>query len=957
MVFSSNMTTTDCHDLQENPRSKCSEGCIGPVPFLRVGTSPASSSTSRRIQIGGGEPPGRSIKHTPGAGRLELQPEGRKLLQDLAVLPANTSLVFALGGSRVGKSTVGNRLLRLQDVEVVSSPEQGAAGVVSTPEDRRAPAYKDDARPDAGANDPRAGANNGFYVGHGFRHVTQGVDLAARFFPQEQKMLLYFDCEGSYHPAGSTAGNATNLGLVGLVAYCVADWIMSVTMGSFDERDIESLALLTNLAKAHVWQPPARGATSRSNQEELRPGLLLLVNSPRFHELEAEPEKVLGSILRGANNAFSDVAGSHSTAKGQDDLVLNTPRRHARESLSQEFADVRIMGLPNNQAKKETSSANHVEPDKLSELRRWLLFVDESESSTSKSSTRSGGRHWSSGFEILRYIELVVEALNAGWSKSASPSSTLDGVSTPSPARLFRPASAVDTVARELHLEPLADKLSEEFVAGARSAKTRTANSALPLGGVLLARLTQRAMADYDAAATSIKASSAAKATVRSNLSRTLKRLAGSFDDAGAVLAKPPTKDTSAGESTASPRYCDLDNLLTSRSSCPKGAAVASGYGASKTSVMTTSAGDHETASKETRFSKETTTSGALSIDPIFEANSPTTPTSHISHAYYSSTTTIGGPALLGGGHAGLEDESRGEQRGVDMISSSTTAVGRAPTTITDHQPQVHDSHQPLPPTPEAKRLKKYALELEARVEAHAEEERVEIDRLVAKLHSTVEASSTLCGTSTHLHGQEDDPSPKFLTNENDSAVTKSAAAGAAPNSVLSSAAFGWKKIPPSLISIADQVDGLGRRMSQTISRMNRDDKHDFLQRRATEMLAASAETIHESHSSAELQRIHSEALAVRKDFGYLETQLTAAGEKLMQSADAMDSRLGDVESVLRDATHARKEMASRLERTLQSHAEGLREMLDAERQDRLERAEMTQRMVAAVSHWLSTTE
>ena len=116
--------------------------------------------------------PAALIRVGAASGSLEMQPPGRELLQSLPNFP--TTIVFAVGGSRAGKSSVGNELL---------------------------------------------GRRINFPVGHGFQHVTDGVDVGAFVDEQGQRILLYCDCEGSFHPTGSRS-NAHGFGPMGLLASC-----------------------------------------------------------------------------------------------------------------------------------------------------------------------------------------------------------------------------------------------------------------------------------------------------------------------------------------------------------------------------------------------------------------------------------------------------------------------------------------------------------------------------------------------------------------------------------------------------------------------------------------------------------------------------------------------------------------------------------------------------------------
>ena len=163
------------------------------------------------------------------------------MLQRLPAYPA--TIVFAVGSSRAGKSTIGNELLG----GVTGSEnhhhhnhqsENGSGNLV-----KETPAFA------------------GFNIGHSFNPVTDGVDVAALVDSEKQRILLYCDCEGSFHPTGGKSCNAFDLGAIGLLAYCCADWLMHVSLGNIDERDVENLAYLASAAKKHVVAPRSSSGT------------------------------------------------------------------------------------------------------------------------------------------------------------------------------------------------------------------------------------------------------------------------------------------------------------------------------------------------------------------------------------------------------------------------------------------------------------------------------------------------------------------------------------------------------------------------------------------------------------------------------------------------------------------------------------------------------------------------
>lgn len=122
-----------------------------------------------------------------------------------------------------------------------------------------------------GSNSARGGGGDnsphGFETGGSFDPVTTGVDVAIRPLP-DGGALIVGDCEGAFHLCGS-AQSARGFGALGVIAYSLSSTLVHVSMGSIDERDIESLgSLAAAIAPGHRAGP--------------MPSLLLLVNGARF---------------------------------------------------------------------------------------------------------------------------------------------------------------------------------------------------------------------------------------------------------------------------------------------------------------------------------------------------------------------------------------------------------------------------------------------------------------------------------------------------------------------------------------------------------------------------------------------------------------------------------------------------------------------------------------------------
>ena len=125
--------TKDSETVHASTGASSSEVVLPPSPLVRVHHGGSSSS-----------------------GSVELVSE---TVAQLASLEGPFVMVFALGGSRNGKSTLGNHLLKM---------------------DKRESAKK-------------------FQVGHTFEPVTAGIDISVAKLASG-KYIVYGDCEGSYHP-------------------------------------------------------------------------------------------------------------------------------------------------------------------------------------------------------------------------------------------------------------------------------------------------------------------------------------------------------------------------------------------------------------------------------------------------------------------------------------------------------------------------------------------------------------------------------------------------------------------------------------------------------------------------------------------------------------------------------------------------------------------------------------
>eukprot|EP00746_Dinoflagellata_sp_MGD_P166155 gnl/MRDRNA2_/MRDRNA2_95866_c0_seq1.p1 gnl/MRDRNA2_/MRDRNA2_95866_c0~~gnl/MRDRNA2_/MRDRNA2_95866_c0_seq1.p1 ORF type:complete len:681 (+),score=133.88 gnl/MRDRNA2_/MRDRNA2_95866_c0_seq1:52-2094(+) len=241
--------------MESSAESHCT-GIVGPAPLLRHGGSPG------------------------GVQRLILEPQGLELLRH-AVAPVH--VVFAVGGSRCGKSTLGNAL---------AFGEKGPGD-------------------DCGS----------FVTGDTFEPVTTGVDMVLR--PLEGGgTFVYCDCEGAFHPFGS-ANSARGFGVLGLVAYFLSSTLMHVSMGTIDERDLEALGFLAARCAEGLFPS---GSPPRADP----PRLVLLVNGARFPFDEA----AANALLRPPAHAGELEAGL-------------SPRSTTRRAIAEGFSGSTVLeGLP-----------------------------------------------------------------------------------------------------------------------------------------------------------------------------------------------------------------------------------------------------------------------------------------------------------------------------------------------------------------------------------------------------------------------------------------------------------------------------------------------------------------------------------------------------------------------------------------------------------------------------------
>ncbi|CAD7939454.1 unnamed protein product, partial [Amoebophrya sp. A120] len=457
--------------------------------------------------------PAPLLRATTGE-KLELQEAGCELLRLLDdAAAANKSednevqVVFAIGGSRVGKSSVGNAVLGFEK-------------------------------------------DRGFRVGHGFQHVTVGVDVAARverifevehknrhdlyrqdhdhLLPSKTRTLIYCDCEGSFHPTGSP-GNYAEYGLLELVAYCTGDWLLPITMGNLDERDLENLSFLANTARQFV----------KFSTNAKRPRLLVAVNAPRFPELEEDVAGVLAPL-------FGGVA---------DEILTKSPRRLSRATIRGEFADpLEFCSLPRIEVPSEVEQGfqqkrslidrcEEVFREKYACLRQQL-FVEKQEdhnklgsrnpnNRTAANKSVPRGTKWRSGAEVALFLEQVVRDIN---DKSSGR---------------IRPEGAADRVCKELHLEPLVERLLAEYVAELQQCAEQDGGP----NALRQARVTQEKMVLFDKTVADFTATSGLKASVRSRLTRELRKAAEMVAASYVAAAREPCSPSgSTGKDTAALR-------------------------------------------------------------------------------------------------------------------------------------------------------------------------------------------------------------------------------------------------------------------------------------------------------------------------------------------------------------------------------------------------------------------
>mmetsp|Transcript_9274 Transcript_9274/g.16867 ORF Transcript_9274/g.16867 Transcript_9274/m.16867 type:complete len:719 (-) Transcript_9274:5-2161(-) len=191
-------------------------------------------------------------------GRLQLQQKGLALLRKAG---APVHVVFAIGGSRCGKSTAGNALIFGLD---------------------------------------SSGCRAGFETGSSFDPVTNGIDVAVKPLPGGGALVVA-DCEGAFHICGSSQ-SARGFGSLGVLAYHLSSTVLHVSMGSIDERDIEVLGHLAASAGLRIedssdlpdpTDDSATQARAALSPPLVAPSLLLLVNAARFDLGDAVARRLL----------------------------------------------------------------------------------------------------------------------------------------------------------------------------------------------------------------------------------------------------------------------------------------------------------------------------------------------------------------------------------------------------------------------------------------------------------------------------------------------------------------------------------------------------------------------------------------------------------------------------------------------------------------------------------------
>eukprot|EP00927_Polykrikos_kofoidii_P028513 TRINITY_DN24887_c0_g1_i1.p1 TRINITY_DN24887_c0_g1~~TRINITY_DN24887_c0_g1_i1.p1 ORF type:complete len:745 (+),score=116.21 TRINITY_DN24887_c0_g1_i1:182-2416(+) len=295
------------------------------------------------------------VRHTEDGG-FALQPEGLSLLRTAC---APMHVVFAIGGSRCGKSTASNALLFGTVVADESSVSR-------------------------------------FETGNTFEPVTAGIDVAVRPLPCGGSLVVA-DCEGAFHIAGSSQ-SARGFGPLGLLAYHVCSAVLHVSMGSIDERDIEALGFLAASAEcatarvagavedsvaAHGGGSCAdvRSADSGQSRDHRfqAPSLVLLVNGARFD---------LGDSV--ARRLLRPPEGGNSSGEGGG-------RRSARAAIARGF-----LGSPALEALPPCEHQAYWL--KVDVLRRRLL---ETPSCRLPNGSEASGEH------VVSWLQSLTVALNS----------------------------------------------------------------------------------------------------------------------------------------------------------------------------------------------------------------------------------------------------------------------------------------------------------------------------------------------------------------------------------------------------------------------------------------------------------------------------------------------------------------------------------------------------------------
>eukprot|EP00397_Hematodinium_sp_SG-2012_P011007 GEMP01011133.1.p1 GENE.GEMP01011133.1~~GEMP01011133.1.p1 ORF type:complete len:432 (+),score=104.67 GEMP01011133.1:155-1450(+) len=331
---------------------------------------------------------------------LEVKPAGLQLLN---ALPQSSRIitVFAVGGSRAGKSTLGNSLL-----------EGGVA----------------------------------FPTSNGFASVTDGIDVAT-LVVDKNTVLVYCDCEGSFHINASHT-NPQSFGPMAVLAYVCTDYLAHVSMGNVDERDVQSLAFLA--------------ASASRREDDCKPKLLVIINNPRFSDLASDPTQVLAAAWEGTQFTRDD------------------PRVITREAL-------RAFQGPDFICLSDLQSSPEKYRQEVLNLRKMVIAgVGES----------PPGR--STGPELGAFIDFAVSELNK--------------------AGNVKPEAAVDSVYRQLQLEPLMELLERDFVGKLRMQEPGP-------HALRHARYVHEALMEYDKKTSRMPASTSLKSGSRLALAKRLKRM------------------------------------------------------------------------------------------------------------------------------------------------------------------------------------------------------------------------------------------------------------------------------------------------------------------------------------------------------------------------------------------------------------------------------------------------